>query len=110
MLQAADGGAICGTSCDQVPVDGSGRYRTDLVVVPDTSGPVVPIAAIVTGADGRTFVTRDDGRDVLVRIVAAAHGRAVVDGVEPGETIRLSTDPGASSASPAPATSEDGGP
>lgn len=88
-LQAAEGGPICDEECGSVPVDGSARYRTDLVVVPETTGPVVPIAAITTRPDGSTHVTREDGAETPVEIVASAEGRAVVEGVGVGEVILL---------------------
>lgn len=88
-LQGIDGGPICGMGCASVPVDGSARYRTDLVVIPETYGPVVPIAAIKTQPDNTSYVTLADGQDRPVRVVASAEGLAVVDGVSVGEVIRL---------------------
>lgn len=89
-LQAMGGGPICGDQCATIPVEGSARYRTDLVVVPETTGPVVPVAAILTGPDGSTSVLVE-GETLPITILAAAEGQAVVEGVAVGETIRFPT-------------------
>ncbi|RBY97133.1 peptidoglycan-binding protein [Blastococcus sp. TF02-8] len=100
-LTGPGGGALCGADCGQVPVSGAPRYRTDVVLVPETSGPVLPVAAIVTAPDGTTHVVHEDGQQAPVEIVAAAEGRAVVSGVEIGDRVRLL--PGAGVGAPASA-------
>lgn len=74
---------------DLVPVEGATGVPVDWIIVPPTSGPVVPVAALQSDAGGGAFVLLPDGsrRPVTVRVVSG--GRAVVDGVEAGETILL---------------------
>jgi len=74
---------------DLVPVEGATGVAVDWIIVPVTSGSVVPVAALQSDAGGRAFVLLPDGsrRPVTVRVVSGGH--AVVDGVEVGETILL---------------------
>jgi len=74
---------------DWVPIEGRSDFPADIVVVPETAGPVVPVAAIQTGADGSTFVTGTSGDPVAVEVVASHAGLAVVDGVETGDVLLL---------------------
>lgn len=87
-LTAADGGPICGTECAQaIPAVGKRNLPVEIVVTPNTRGPVVPTSAIRTGPDGETTVRVSDGTETSVTIVASARGLAVVEGVEAGEVI-----------------------
>lgn len=74
---------------DLVPVEGATGVPVDWIIVPPTSGPVVPVAALQSDAGGGAFVLLPDGsrRPVTVRVVSG--GQAVIDGVEAGETILL---------------------
>jgi peptidoglycan hydrolase-like protein with peptidoglycan-binding domain len=100
-IESADGGAVCGDQCDLVPVIAPAQYRADLVVVPETTGPLVPSAALQTRPDGTVFVTDEAGRELDVKVLAAADGRAVVQGIEVGQMVRLF----GSTSAPAPAGS-----
>ena len=100
-ITAADGGPVCGTECDAVmppAVGDSVVMQADFTIVPDTAGPVVPVAAIGTTATGDHVVTRTDGREVPVVVMASSDGMAVVDGVRAGDELWLIAD-----GSPAPA-------
>lgn len=89
-IVATDGGSLCGVQCaSEVPLIGRSDYPAQVVVVPETSGPVVPIAAIDTAPDGTTSVVGTDGSMIRVSIVAASNGIAVVDGVRVGDVIVL---------------------
>ncbi|GIU91801.1 MAG: hypothetical protein KatS3mg011_0707 [Acidimicrobiia bacterium] len=89
-LVGADGGSVCGDDCARwVDLQGRTSFRADVIVVPDTTGPVVPVAAIGTDPANHPFVTRPDGTQVPVEIVESAQGIAVVDGIEPGTVILL---------------------
>lgn len=91
-LSAADGSSICGAECAEVfPVPGPVNLGVDFVVVPATTGPVVPVSAIQTLANGDTVVTLEDESQVSVTVRAAADGLAVVDGVGPGDSIVIPT-------------------
>lgn len=85
-----EGGLVCGSECDALPVAPTANLLTDVNVVPPQKGPVVPVSAITTAADGSASVLVGDSlekRPVTVR--AVADGLAVVDGVEPGESVRV---------------------
>ncbi|MEX2652250.1 MAG: peptidoglycan-binding domain-containing protein [Acidimicrobiia bacterium] len=89
ILESRDGGSVCGSECGEVSLEGQTSFPSEIVVVPETTGPVVPVAAIETLPDGGTVVTADDGSQIPVDILAAADGLAVVDGLEVGDVIML---------------------
>lgn len=93
-LSAPGGGTPCGDVCAEwlAPL-GETIMPAQVVVVPETSGPVVPIAAVGTRADGATFVELTSGEHLEVEVVAAADGLAVVAGVDVGTAIVLRTSP-----------------
>jgi hypothetical protein len=88
-LTGVGGGAVCGGDCIEVPVGSSALYRVDVVSVPETRGPLVPSAALLTKPDGQVYVLNESGREVSVVVVAAADGRAVVKGIDAGTVVRL---------------------
>lgn len=89
-LSGLGGGSVCGSDC-AVWVDLQARsdFRAEIVVIPDTSGPVVPVAAITSDAANNAFVTLEDGSLVPVTVVESASGLAVVDGIDLGTEILL---------------------
>ena len=90
-LVGLDGKPVCGDACaTAVPPDGHTSFPATAKVVPRTEGPVVPIAAIRTSADGSTAVTRQDGSIAPVTIRASSGGMAVVSGIAPGDVVLLS--------------------
>lgn len=91
VLAGADGGDLCGNECLDIVVPGKeSRFRVQIVVVPATTGPMVPAAAITTDASGTAFVTAAaDGDQVPVTLTARDSGHAIVDGIEPGVEILL---------------------
>lgn len=90
VLGGAGDGPVCGSECAElVSVTQESNYRAQIIVVPESSGPVVPAAAMRTSADGQVTVTRADGTVMPVQVVAAADGQAVVSGVDVGEVIAL---------------------
>jgi peptidoglycan hydrolase-like protein with peptidoglycan-binding domain len=93
VLEAADGGSLCGDECaGSVPLVGRSDYPAEIVVVPETRGPVVPVAAIETAPDGATSVRGVDGSVIPVTVVEASNGIAVVEGVSAGDVILLPVD------------------
>lgn len=53
VLEAADGGPLCGDECaEHIPPLGLCYFEAELVVIPETTGPVVPVAAISIDAGG----------------------------------------------------------
>ncbi len=92
-LARPDGAAVCGETCGNVPTDpGSAVYTGRQVLVPETSGPTVPLAAVRTDPEGATYVRARDGVRVPVRVVAQGGGRAVLEGVEVGTVVQVAED------------------
>lgn len=100
VLQAPDGGPLCGQTCDQVPLEvAPGSIVAHVVRVASATGPVVPVAALGTAGDGSVFVLDQAGDRRPVQIVATDGSRAVVSGLAAGEVIRLFATSDASTAS-----------
>jgi len=90
VLAAPDGGPVCGAACaEAIPATGRTSFPAEIVVVPATTGPVVPTAAIVTDAGGGQSVELADGTTVPITVVVSTGGLAVVNGVEPDDVLRL---------------------
>jgi len=90
ILEAASGGALCGDECTEwIPPLGRTDFGVEIVVVPETTGPVVPVAAIITDAGGKQTVRLVEGTQVSVEVQASTGGLAVVSGVEPGDVLVL---------------------
>ncbi|MFQ5523649.1 MAG: peptidoglycan-binding protein [Acidimicrobiia bacterium] len=90
VLSGADGGPVCGVVCaDWVDLSDRTLFQAEIVVIPETSGPVVPVAAISTDPGNQPHLTLADGSLVPVTIVESANGLAVVEGVEPGTEILI---------------------
>lgn len=96
VLEAAAGGPLCGDECTEwIPALGRTDFGAEIVVVPETTGPVIPVAAIVTDAGGEHTVRLLDGGNAPVKIQASTGGLAVVSGVESGDVVVLPfTEPG----------------
>lgn len=90
VLEAPDGGPVCGDACTGwIPSTGRTSFQADIEVVPETTGPVIPVAAIVTDPGGGQSVRLTDGTQVEIEVLASTGGLAVVDGIEPGEVVVL---------------------
>lgn len=92
-VEALDGRPVCGNACANVPVDGTTVFAVDVTVVPTTSGPTVPVAALISQPDGSVTVVTADGEERPVRVLQAADGLAVVEGIAPGQSIQLFPEP-----------------
>ena len=88
-LHPAAGGTICGEHCGQLPVTQPSRLPARVIVVPVVEGLVVPSAALVTGADGRTAVIDAGGSRHPVTVIASARGLSVIEGVAEGVAVRV---------------------
>jgi peptidoglycan hydrolase-like protein with peptidoglycan-binding domain len=90
-LTAPDGGSVCAPSeCSRlVDAQSDVRLTVEFTLVPETEGPILPAAAIQTGADGDPFVYLADGRRINVEIIVVSGGLVVVDGVEEGAEVAL---------------------
>lgn len=71
-------------------------FLVEIVVIPETVGPVVPVAAIQLDAGNQPFVTTPAGERIDIDIVESAQGIAVVEGIEVGTVIliRVTSPPG----------------
>ena len=91
-VNAPDGGLLCADTCSALPASGEVHLLTDVTVVPPVRGPVVPVSAVTTAADGTAsvVVVRPDGDEARpVQIVTSVDGLAVVEGVEVGDVFRV---------------------
>jgi len=94
ILTASDGGPICGEECAEwVELNSPTDFLVEIVVIPETVGPVVPVAAIGFDAGNQSYVTTAEGERVDITIVESSQGIAVVDGVEVGTVILVRVTP-----------------
>jgi peptidoglycan hydrolase-like protein with peptidoglycan-binding domain len=90
VLTGADGDEVCGSECsDWVSLTDPTTFASEIVVVPETTGPGVPVAGITTDAGNNAFVTVPDGSQIPVEVLASSNGIAVVDGVDVGTEILI---------------------
>lgn len=90
ILAGPDGGSLCGDECARwVSVDQATDFGVEIVVIPQVSGPAVPVAGIVTGPANETFVITSSGQEVPVEVVESTAGIAIVEGIDPGTVIQL---------------------
>lgn len=90
ILTAPDGGALCGSDCARwVDLNQQTDFLVEIVVIPETTGPVVPVAALEFDAGNRAFVTTAAGERIDVTVLQSAQGIAVVGGLELGTVIQL---------------------
>lgn len=93
VLGAPGGGPVCRAQCRLLPTGRTTSILSQVTVVPQVTGPAVPVAAVTTEADGSTSVevVSDDGgaisRPVTVR--ASQDGMAVVEGVDEGDEVMV---------------------
>ncbi len=89
-LTAANGTLCAVDDCLRLaPPSGDTLIEVDFILVHETSGPLLPVAAIQTDALGQSFVERPDGTRRPVTVLVASGGAAIVDGVSAGEEIML---------------------
>jgi peptidoglycan hydrolase-like protein with peptidoglycan-binding domain len=88
-LVGKDGATVCGDQCGQVPVTGQAELRASIVTVEPVQGLVIPSAALVTGADGKTAVITGQGRRTPVKVTASAKGMSVIEGILSGVRVRV---------------------
>lgn len=90
VLEAAEGGPVCADACEAVPVDAdTSRYPAAVELAPAHTGPVVPLSAIGTTPVGEEFVVAIDGEELSIDILVTDGSRAVIEGLEVGDRIRL---------------------
>lgn len=103
-LTAPGGSQVCGDDCASLPADEKVTLLAVVHLVPQTSGPAVPVAALRTSADGSTYLVLGDGTLQPVTVKASGDGVAVVDGVAVGARV-IVLDAAPSRPTPTPAAS-----
>ncbi len=89
-LADVGGGPVCGGDCALwVPLDVDGVFGAEIVLIPPTTGPSVPVAALRTDPGGAVFVTLADGTNRADKETASWGGTAIVDGISAGDVVIL---------------------
>lgn len=85
------GDALClvAECLDLVPPIGETPVDVEFTLVRETSGPMIPVAAIRSDAGGRGFVELPDGTRRAVTVVVVFGGSAIVNGMVVGDEIVL---------------------
>jgi peptidoglycan hydrolase-like protein with peptidoglycan-binding domain len=80
---------VCGDWCGAIRVGTPSTWRGVAQISPPVNGTIVPIGALRTGTGSGTSVVLGDGRTQEVKIVAKVGSEAVVEGIKPGDVLRL---------------------
>lgn len=88
-LLGPDNAVICGSKCSQVPITGQMTLISKIVTVETVTGLVVPSSALSSEADGQLAVVDENDVRIPVKVVAAARGMSVIEGVEAGTKVRV---------------------
>lgn len=103
ILEAVTGGPVCGSDCATLPGDEIVNLRGEAIVVPEVTGPAVPVSAVRTSTDGWSYVMLADESQREVTVLGSGQGIAVVDGLDVGEQVLVSgPEPAAPEPSPSP--------
>lgn len=97
-ISGQEGAALCGEACGEIPVSSEVRLPAKIVLVPPTSGLVVPSSALVTNPDGSIVIIDSTGAPHKVTVVASARGQSVIEGVKAGMQVRVPGHNGAEAA------------
>ncbi|WP_275700979.1 peptidoglycan-binding domain-containing protein [Tessaracoccus caeni] len=111
-LASAEGGEVCGDDCGALPLDEQVTLRSEVIVIPEVTGVVVPVAAVRTTPSGQAMVTTEMG-EVPVTVLGSGQGIAVIEGLEAGVRVQVGVQDASSAESPgaeaSPGASEEGG-
>jgi peptidoglycan hydrolase-like protein with peptidoglycan-binding domain len=88
-LRGEEGTSICGEDCTAVPVIGQTLLLSRVVTVESVTGPTVPSAALLSGANGTLWVIDSTGTRHEVTVETSARGISVIDGVSAGMRVRV---------------------
>ena len=91
-LRPIAGSKICESECREIPLAGDAAISATIELVRKNSGVVVPAAALIVGDAGSPAVLDEDGDVLPVDVVVSSGGRAVVEGIEVGQEIRVPGD------------------
>ncbi len=87
LLTAPDGGPVCGDDCASLPAQERTSLRAQVTIVPQVTGPSVPVAAVRTDPDGGAWVLMADGTRRSVTVLGSSGGVAVVEGLAVGDRV-----------------------
>lgn len=88
-LTGLEGAPLCGAECTQIPVSGQSSLASQVILVEDVEGLIVPSSALVTNANGTTAVIDQNGDRHPVTVEASAKGMSVITGVDAGTRVRV---------------------
>lgn len=83
------GGPICESGCEGLSVVDRNPIDVTVEIVPETTGPVVPLSAINLQPSGTATVLLESGEEHPIEIIAEDRGLVVIDGVTVGTRILL---------------------
>jgi peptidoglycan hydrolase-like protein with peptidoglycan-binding domain len=93
VLIGSDGGSVCTSECvEWVDLEDPTSFRAIIIIIPETTGSAVPVAAIGTDPGNNTFVILADGSLRPVTIIESANGLAIVEGIDAGTEILIPAD------------------
>src|SRR5690606_21243281 len=84
---APDGGVVCGGECASLPAAERVSLRGQVTIVPEVTGPSVPVGAVRTDPDREAWVLMADGTRRTVTVLGSSGGVAVVSGLTVGERV-----------------------
>ncbi|RKW71559.1 peptidoglycan-binding protein [Galactobacter caseinivorans] len=87
-LVGKNGGAVCERDCDKLPAGTSITLRSQVVVVPATTGVGIPASAVRTGPSGTAQVQTEAGQ-VDVKVKASGQGMVIVEGLKAGDRVKV---------------------
>ncbi|WP_170299678.1 peptidoglycan-binding domain-containing protein [Boudabousia tangfeifanii] len=93
---AANGEPFCHPNCAKVMSKPEMLWSLEAIVIPQTTGPAVPVGALMVDEKGKTLVQKVAGKELVtqeVKILAASEGLAIVSGLNPGDVVRLNPRP-----------------
>lgn len=89
-LTGVSGEPVCGADCDAIPFSRDPiPFTAYAILAPEVSGPAVPLSALGSEPNGDVFLVEADGTRLSVTVRASDGSRAIVDGVDAGDDIRL---------------------
>jgi peptidoglycan hydrolase-like protein with peptidoglycan-binding domain len=93
-VTSVSGGDLCDARCaTRFPAGAPNLASLKVSIVPKTTGPAVPVAAIATANDGIVSVLLVNGKRQPVRILRSSRGLAIVEGVAVGDVVQLGGNP-----------------
>lgn len=83
--------SVCGESCSQIAQGVVASLPAIITTKEEVSGVVVPSSALITEVDGSVSVESETGERRPVTVVDSANGQSVVEGIDPGDNVKIPT-------------------